>query len=41
MTGGTARARPALVHGEVTREILGAFFDVYTELGYVSSWKER
>jgi GxxExxY protein len=23
-----------LVHGEITREIIGAFFDVYGELGY-------
>ena len=25
---------PGLVHGELTREIIGAFFDVYNELGY-------
>jgi GxxExxY protein len=29
---GTDRAR--LVHGALTREIIGAFFDVYNELGY-------
>jgi GxxExxY protein len=34
MNGGTARAAPELVHGETTREIIGAFFDVYNELGY-------
>jgi GxxExxY protein len=34
MTGGTARAALALVHGELTREIIGAFFDVYNALGY-------
>jgi len=34
MPGGTTRAGLALVHGEVTREIIGAFFDVYNELGY-------
>jgi GxxExxY protein len=34
MTGGTTRAGLALVHGELTREIIGAFFDVYNELGY-------
>jgi hypothetical protein len=26
MTGGTTRAALALVHGELTREIIGAFF---------------
>jgi GxxExxY protein len=34
MSGGTARAGLALVHGALTREIIGAFFDVYNELGY-------
>ncbi len=34
MTGGTARAGLALVHGELTRHIIGAFFEVYNELGY-------
>jgi GxxExxY protein len=34
MTGGTTRAGLALVHGALTREIIGAFFDVYNELGY-------
>jgi GxxExxY protein len=34
MTGGTARAGLALVHGELTRAIIGAFFEVYNELGY-------
>ncbi|MFI5312081.1 MAG: GxxExxY protein [Gemmatimonadales bacterium] len=34
MTGETAHAGHALVHGEVTREIIGAFFEVYNELGY-------
>jgi GxxExxY protein len=34
MTGGTARARPALVHEALTSEIIDAFFEVYNELGY-------
>jgi GxxExxY protein len=34
MTWGTARAGLALVHGALTREIIGAFYDVYNELGY-------
>jgi GxxExxY protein len=34
MTGGTTRTRLELLHGRVTREIIGAFFDVYNELGY-------
>jgi GxxExxY protein len=34
MTGGTTRAGLELVHGSLTREIIGAFFDVYNELGY-------
>jgi hypothetical protein len=34
MTGGTARAGLALVHGDLTRVIIGTFFDVDNELGY-------
>ncbi|MFI5311356.1 MAG: GxxExxY protein [Gemmatimonadales bacterium] len=34
MTGGTTRDGQALVHGDLTREIIGAFFDAYNELGY-------
>jgi GxxExxY protein len=34
MTGGTTRAGLDLVHGELTREIIGAFFSVYNTLGY-------
>jgi GxxExxY protein len=34
MPGETVRAALALVHGELTREIIGAFYDVYNELGY-------
>lgn len=34
MTGGTTRAGFALMHGELTREIIGAFYDVYNALGY-------
>ncbi|MFI5311195.1 MAG: GxxExxY protein [Gemmatimonadales bacterium] len=34
MTGETTRDERALVHGDLTREIIGAFFDVYNELGY-------
>jgi len=34
MTEGTARAGLALMHGGITSGILGAFFDVYNELGY-------
>jgi GxxExxY protein len=34
MPGETGRAGIALVHGELTHEIIGAFFEVYNELGY-------
>lgn len=34
MTGGTTRAGLEMVHGELTREIIGAFYDVYNKLGY-------
>jgi len=34
MTGGTAREGLDLVHGHLTREIIGAFYDVYNKLGY-------
>jgi GxxExxY protein len=34
MTGGTARAGLALMHGDVTREIIGAFYQIYSALGY-------
>ena len=34
MTGGTTRAGLALMHGDVTREIIGAFYQVYAALGY-------
>ena len=34
MTGGTARGRLDLVHGDITREIIGAFYEVYRELGH-------
>jgi GxxExxY protein len=34
MSGGTARAGLALVHGTLTREVIGDFFDVYNELGH-------
>jgi GxxExxY protein len=34
MTGGTTRAGLALMHGDVTREILGAFYQIYSALGY-------
>jgi hypothetical protein len=33
MIGKTARAGLTLVHGELTGEIIGAFFDVDNELG--------
>jgi GxxExxY protein len=33
MTGGTTRAGLELVHGDLTRQIIGAFFDVYNALG--------
>ena len=34
MTSGTTRAGLALVHGDLSREIIGAFYDVYNELGF-------
>ena len=34
MPGETTREGLALMHGALTREIIGAFFDVYNELGY-------
>ena len=34
MTGGTKREALSLVHGDITRGNIGAFFDVYNELGY-------
>jgi GxxExxY protein len=34
MTGGTTRAGLELMHSDLTREIIGAFYDVYNELGY-------
>jgi GxxExxY protein len=34
MTGGAARAGMELIHGNLTREIIGAFYDVYNTLGY-------
>jgi GxxExxY protein len=34
MTGGTALAGLKLVHGDLTREIIGAFYDVYNGLGF-------
>jgi GxxExxY protein len=34
MTGETTRVGLALVHGDLTRQIIGAFHDVYNELGY-------
>ena len=34
MTVGTTRAGLDLVHGDLTREIIGAFYDVYNKLGY-------
>jgi GxxExxY protein len=33
MTGGTARDAHGLVHEELTREIIGAFYEVYRETG--------
>jgi GxxExxY protein len=33
MTGGTARVAGGLVHEELTREIIGAFYEVYREIG--------
>ena len=34
MPGETTREGLALMHGEVSRQIIGAFYDVYHELGY-------
>jgi hypothetical protein len=34
MTGGTTLAGLRLVHGDLTREIIGAFYDVYNKLGF-------
>ena len=34
MPGETTGAGLALVHGNITREIIGAFYDVYNELGF-------
>ena len=34
MTGGTTQTKLELLHGELTGAIIGAFFDVYNELGY-------
>ncbi len=34
MTGGTTREGLALLHGDLTREIIGAFYDVYNGLGH-------
>jgi GxxExxY protein len=34
MTGVTTRAGLALIHGELTRQIIGVFYDVYNQLGY-------
>jgi GxxExxY protein len=34
MTEETTRVGLALVHGDLTRQIIGAFYDVYNELGY-------
>ena len=34
MTRGTTRAGLALVHGELSHEIIGAFYDVSNELGF-------
>lgn len=33
MTGERTRATPDLIHGEITGEIVGAFYEVYNELG--------
>jgi GxxExxY protein len=33
MTGGTTREGLELVHGDLTRQIIGAFYDVYNALG--------
>jgi len=34
MTGGTTRAGLELVHGDLTRDVIGAFYSVYNSLGY-------
>jgi GxxExxY protein len=34
MTGGTTLEGLRLVHGDLTREIIGAFYDVYNGLGF-------
>ena len=34
MTGGTTRAGVELMHGRLTREIIGAFYQIYSLLGY-------
>jgi GxxExxY protein len=34
MSQNTVRAGLELLHGDLTREIIGAFFEVYNELGY-------
>lgn len=34
MTGGTARGAHDLVHGDTTREVIGAFYEIYRRLGY-------
>ena len=34
MTGGTTRAGLALMHGDLTREIIGAFYQIYSALGH-------
>jgi GxxExxY protein len=34
MPGETTRAGLALVHGNLTRHIIGAFYEVYNELGF-------
>ena len=33
MTGGTTRAGLELMHGDVTREVIGAYYEVYNALG--------
>jgi len=34
MTGGTTLENDGLVHGDITREIIGAFYETYRELGH-------
>lgn len=34
MTANSVRSGLALLHGDLTREIIGAFFETYNELGY-------